>query len=98
MMNFEEFVKSVYPDVKEQYEFYCLMKLNPEELIGKKVIATRSGFSCESGGGTIMTLSFIGEKQCKLLPNELSPQGDRASLGWGCDTDKLPFSVKLYKE
>jgi len=85
-----EFAISLIPDFAKRWEMYEAT-LKPETLIGRVVIATRSGFDCGAEGGTVMTIDSIDENGVHL--SGTNKYGKRA--GFGCDLNNLHNSVKF---
>lgn len=93
-MTIIDFAKTIIPDLENKFELYTLIRENPGVLIGKKVIAITSGFSCGSEGGTNMTINSINSKSIHCIPNELSPEF-LGQLGWSPDIDTVHLKLKL---
>lgn len=100
-MTYEEFCKQYYPKSIDAWKIY---NSTQEELIGKRVKAIRSGFSCSGEDGREMIIGEFEtiirnnkeEIRLKLLPIEKDKKDH--SLGWGCSLEDLPFRVKLINE
>lgn len=97
-----EFAKANIPLFDEKYEMFLA---KPEDLIGKKVISIRSGFS-NSGGGQIMLVDKVEtygnnrELQIHLVPCEESIlRNDERSYhrGWSCRHTERTSSFIFYK-
>ena len=93
MKNFKEFAISLYPDIMKKYEIYTMYK---PDLVGKKVISIRSGFS--AGAGQIMTVSEVDDKRIILIPNELSKNVNNAHLGWMSEISECHNDFIIYEE
>jgi hypothetical protein len=92
-MNITEFASKIVSNLEERYKIYSM---TPEELLGKKVISIRSGFT-SSGGGQIMLIDSIEGNNVHFKPTEESININKINhLGWGCGLDELPHSVILY--
>ena len=102
MKSLLEFAKQHIEKFDEKYEMFLA---KPEDLIGKKVISIRSGFS-NSGGGQIMLVDSIkpykegGETHIHLIPCEETKVRDYERtnhLGWSCRYDERCSSIIFYK-
>jgi hypothetical protein len=103
-----EFAKANIPLFEEKYEIFLA---KPEDLIGKKVVSIRSGFS-NSGGGQVMLIDKIEtygntpesikpELQIHLIPCEESIlRDDERSYhrGWGCRYSERASSFIFYRQ
>lgn len=92
----EDYIRENDPNtvtkLEKQLEIFKIIKTDPQLLIGKTVIAIRSGFSCGSGGGTVMIVDKIDSKGYVSL---ISPPNTEKS-SWGSNLKELPASVVLY--
>jgi hypothetical protein len=97
-----EFAKANIPLFEEKYEMFLA---KPEDLIGKKVMSIRSGFS-NSGGGQVMLVDKIdtykegGEAHVHLLPCEesiLRNDERQSHRGWSCRYTERASSIIFYK-
>ena len=93
-MDFKNFVKAIVPNIEDRWE---IAQMTPEQLIGKKVISIRSGFS-NSGGGQIMLVDEADTKRVHFVPTEESTDRHEGHLGWSCEFQNISHSVILYKE
>ncbi len=94
MKTYEEWVKENYPKTIMQYKVYCTP---PEELIGKVVVAARSGFSCGSEGGTRMLVDKIDDnRQVHLSPADVKAEkANNMGRGWCTRVETLPFDITI---
>ena len=90
-LTFAEFAFARDPLLKAKWEVYQ-MPLN--DLIGKKVVSIRSGFS--SSGGQIMVVESIDRKDVHLKPTDGSRNVREGDLGWMCGIREIPDSFILY--
>jgi hypothetical protein len=76
------FAKNYFPMFQEKYEVH---KATPQELIGKKVLSIRSGFST-SGGGQVMIIDEADENMIHFKPCEesINVLSSMSHKGWGC--------------
>jgi hypothetical protein len=76
------FAKNYFPMFQEKYEVH---KATPQDLIGKKVLSIRSGFST-SGGGQVMIIDEADENFIHFIPCEESVNilSSMSHKGWGC--------------
>jgi len=107
-MTYKEFVNSKDPLLVARYEMFQF-RSHPEDLIGRKVISIRSGFS-NIGGGQVMIvdkISSYGDNETHALHLshcELTKFGnyDRQYIqthsGWLCELHELEDSIVLYTD
>jgi hypothetical protein len=74
------FAKNYFPNFLDKYEVF---KATPADLIGKKVISIRSGFST-SNGGQVMIIDKADEHMIHFIPCDESINLHDNHLGWGC--------------
>lgn len=87
------FANANIPLFAERYEISIT---KPEDLIGKKVISIRSGFSSE--GGQVMIVESINGDNVYLIPCEESINIHEGHTGWGCRVNEICNSVIFYKK
>lgn len=90
---FKQFAIDLIPDIKERYDMY---KMSPDQLIGKKVISIRSGFS-NSGGGQVMFINNADNNMIYLIPCKESSIYVNATTSWQCKYTEKHNSFILYK-
>ena len=88
-----EFARTNILQFEERYEMFAT---KPEDLIGKKVISIRSGFSSE--GGQVMIVESINGDNVYLIPCEESINIHEGHKGWGCKVNEICNSVIFYKK
>lgn len=94
-----EFAKQNVDLFEEKYEMFLA---KPEDIIGRKVMSIRSGFSGDGGmvmlatetkmNGDKLTIHLTPCEESNLPPMHL--QGHR---GWSCDYDRRSNSFIFYK-
>jgi hypothetical protein len=90
-MTILDFAITLVPDLMEKWELY---NMTPEELIGKKVVTIRSGFS--GGPGRICVISEADEENITFSPC-VESMVEAGHLGWGCKYSERHNTFKLYK-
>ncbi len=86
-MTKEEFAISLIPGFEAKWEIY---NSTPEKLIGRKVVAVRSGFGCGPAGGTVMVIDSIKDGWVRLK----DPSGDNAN-GWATKYETCHLDFKF---
>ena len=76
-----KFSLSVDPQMARRWEVFMA---TPEELIGKKVQAISSGFTCSAGQRQIMVIDDANHTMIHFMPCEESINAYEGHKGWAC--------------
>ena len=90
-LTFEQFAATKVPLLKARWEIY---NISPKDLVGKKVVSIRAGFSSE--GGQVMLVQTANSKYVHLNPTNESINIGDGHMGWGCNVSEIPDSFILY--
>lgn len=89
----EEFAASITSNFNERWDVF---KSKPEDLVGKKVISIRNGFS--GSAGQIMIINEANNTQIRFIGCEESINISEHHLGWGCPYEDRANSFIFYNK